>query len=364
MPHTYFGMTTFNSDQHPRITDGTFTDKEQTAPELALSILEDDEPTTKVDRARDYAEQMRNSDPRVSREATTALVAEVERTVRNMRRKTGLSEDQARDAVGDTILDLTARIKNGHSIKGGLVQTAAAAVCSRYVNGPVRHETAKALKLLKEEVSKQEAAAGHHLTSADIARIAGQIRVSDKFHARHRPVEDFHLIEGFVRPTSFSQFPDSYIDEKMHEFGYGAGVGFDGIGSATDKLAEELENREATKADAMKRLWDVIASDQDVPTATTNRLSRRDATNVQRYMSELPGGVLKAARDHEDGLDNRNTMALFAPFANLSATDKDAVATMLLNRATHAQNLWTSAMYSATKSKETEQAEKQNLVTA
>jgi hypothetical protein len=344
-------MTTFE-DLHPRAAEGTFTDKTQSAPELGSLTADNTLESEKVGSAREFADRVRHSDPRIAREGAAALLAEVERTVLNLRRKNGLTADQAQDAIGDTIEDLTKRIGNGHSVKGGLIQIAAVAVTSRYVNGPIRHETAKALRILKEEVTKSEAAVGRNLTSREVADLAVKVRTGADFNERHRPVEDFHLIQDFIRPTSFSQFPDSYIDEQMQQFGYDAGSTFEGMGSAADRLTEQLELKETTKSDAQNRLWEVIASDQDLPTATANRVPAAIASDVKAYMKQ-PDKVLQACRDHEKGVENKNTAALFAPFADLSDSERDRVVTTLLERSDYAQVIWESALYAATAGKST-----------
>ena len=352
-------MTNFET-LHPRITDGTFTDKPQTAPELTLAPTDPTDEAPKVRVAREFADQMRSDDKREAREATADLLAEVTSTVRSLRRARGLSEDQVEDSIGEVMIELLKRVNRGQSVQGGLVNTTARTVTSRHVNGPVRHETAKAIRILKERIDITEAERGEHLTSRQIAELADDIRMGDDFNHRHRPAENFHLIEGWVRPTSFSQFPDSYIDEQMHAFGYGAGRSFEGMDSAADQLAARLEKQgaakaEVTKAEAMKQLWDVFSDDQDLPKATPNRLSAVDAENVEAWMRgpkradvDIDGmdedeaaavlradrlaaneRIFKAIRDSEDGLETKSVVALFAPFAGITPTQRENVTSFL-----------------------------------
>jgi hypothetical protein len=338
-------MNTFE-DLHPRAVEGKFTDKPQSAPELGSLTADASVESEKIGSAREFADRVRHSDPRIAREGAAALLAEVERTVLNLRRKNGLTADQAQDAIGDTIEDLTKRIGNGHSVKGGLIQIAAVAVTSRYVNGPIRHETAKALRILKEEVTKSEAAVGRNLTSREVADLAGKVRTGADFNERHRPVEDFHLIQDFIRPTSFSQFPDSYIDEQMQTFGYGSDARFDGVDSAANILAVELETKKTKKADAQARLWEVLAKDRDLPAVTENYIPHKFAAPMKEHMNE-PDMVLQACRDYEEGLDNKNTATLFAPFKDVSAKDKGKIVEMLSERFEFAQVIWESALNSS-----------------
>jgi hypothetical protein len=349
----------FDNTQHPRdLGDGKWIDRTFSAPEIDLNASTARDTETS-DKARDYAAGARHADPRIAREATAALLAEVERTVGNLRLKTGLNSDQVQDAIGDTMVDLYARINKGHHIGGGLIQIAANAVCSRYVNGPIRHETAKALKLLKLRIAAEEARVGHHISSRDIANLADDIRMGADFHERHRPVEDFHLIQDFVRPTSFSQFPDSYIDEQMHEFRYGiASTWNNEMGNASDRLAEAVEHRDVPVAEARKRFWDVIAEDQFAPKAAENRIGSEDAAELQVRMSSQVNGVIAACRAHEEGERNENTYALFAPFGVLTPDQRDSIVEVFMERSGHAELLWTSALTAATKTPLVEGAER------
>jgi hypothetical protein len=351
----------FDSNKHPRNLDnGKYVEQTFSAPDISDLTYDptDTYNADTTDAAYDYAVGVRHSDPRISRAASSALKAETERTISMLRRKNGLSFADSQDATSDTFAQLAGNINRGGVVRGGLIQDIAVKVCSQYVNGPVRHETAKAIRLLKQRVAEEEARVGHHISPAEVAAIATDVRMGPDFNYRHRPQEEFHLIQDFVRPTSFSQFPDSYIDEKMHEFGYSDGSTFDGQDTASDRLAESIEMKDTTRAEGLKRLWEVTAEDQEVPQATANRIGRADAAKVQAYMTEQKNGVMSACRDHEDGIDNKSTYALFAPFAGLTEGDRDQIVSVLMERSGHAEALWTSALNAATKSAEIEREEK------
>lgn len=351
----------YNEAEHPRDANGAqWVDRTYSGPEINLGTGKSSwEDTSAADSARDYAARIRHSDAGVSRRGAEDMLAEVQRTMGRLRSRTGLSFHEAQDAVGDTMVDLLGRTNNGHNIEGGLVQWASNAVASRFVNGPeLRHETTKGITLLKLARAEREAETGQHMTSREIDEMAEEIRMGPKFNPQHRPIKDYQRIQDFIRPTSFSQFPDSYIDEQMHAFGYGAGSTFDDQGSASDRLAAEVEEKRTSKAAAMKRLWEVTAEDQDVPKAAADRIGRTDSANVQNYMSNQTNGVMNACREHEEGLKNKNTYALFAPFADLTANDRDNIVAVFLERSGHAEALWSSALNAATKSKETEASER------
>lgn len=352
----------FNEADHPRdANNAQFIDRQHSTPEINLggTAKPSWEDTSAADSAADYAARIRHSNPGVARRGAEDLLAEVKRSVGRMRPKTGLSFHDAEDATSETTFDMLKRVKHGHNVEGGLVQWASGAVSSRFVNGPeLRHETTKGITLLKQARADREAETGEHMTSREIDELAEEIRTGPKFNKYHRPIQGYQHIQDFIRPTSFSQFPDSYIDEQMHEFRYGIGSTFEDQGSASDRLAAEVEDKVTSKADAMKRLWEVTAEDQDVPKATADRIGRTDAANVQNYMSAQTNGVMNACREHEEGIKNKNTYALFAPFSDLTANDRDAIVAVFLERSGHAEALWSSALNAATKSKKTETDER------
>jgi hypothetical protein len=345
-----------NEETQPRhIDSGKWANKEQTSPEIALNATEPDE----RQRTRpyfNYTKEVFNSDPRRSREGSAALLAEVEATIRTLRVKNGLSDDQVQDAIGDTMLDLTNRISRGRNVQGGLVQIAATAVCSRYVNGPIRHENARAIRILKARISEIESSDGRHVSTKEIETLAVNIRTGTDFDPRHRPIENFHLIQDFVRPTSFSQYPDTYVDTLMHEHGASAPAADVDSESSTATLAAALESKEINRAEAIRQMWTAIAEDQGAPQAKANNIPRVHTSYLTAQMKD--GGVLRACRDHHDGVDSRATNAFFAPFGKISAAEQDAVVELMVSRPAHAEHLWASAMMAATKSTETERLER------
>lgn len=256
----------------------------------------------------------------------------------------GLSHADVQDAIGETLLELMKRIDQGHPVPGAIVQRIATTVCSRYLNGPVRHETAKALRILKERVTEAEARSGHSLSRAAVAALAEELRVGPDFNPRHRPVEDFHLVEGFTKPTSIDHQLADFLDVALRRAGDDGERGYAGAAGACDRLLDHVEIGDASKTEARLRLWAAVAADEGLPVACPGRVPRRIAADLRAYIAGLPGGVLTACRDHLDGRSTRATIALFAPFEAPGAHGEDAIVRYLSTRTTFATRLWESAL--------------------
>ncbi|MGH3705739.1 MAG: hypothetical protein ACRDT9_13980 [Agromyces sp.] len=312
-----------------------------------------------VQRPRDFRADLVSPDPDVRRAAAAGLVVEVTRAVRGLRRRVGLSEADAEDAIGETLLELVKRVGQGHPVPGAVVQRIATAVCSRFVNGPVRHETAKALRILKERVAEAEAAAGRSLSRAAVAALAEEVRLGPDFSPRHRPVERFHLVEGFTKPTSIDQHYADFIDAAALRSGAVLERGYAGAAGACDQLLDEFDLGLSTRAALRVEIWAAVAADEDLPIAVAGRIERRVAADLRAYVVGLPDGILTACRDHLEGRRSRATVALFAPFADPGEQGEDAIARYLSSRATFATRLWDSALVLATSRSSTVQAERE-----
>jgi hypothetical protein len=296
----------------------------------------------------DYRTGLESTDPSVRREAAAGLVAEVTRAVRGLRRRVGLSEADADDAIGETLLELVKRAGQGHPVPGAVVQKIATSVCSRFVNGPVRHETAKALRILKERVAEAEARAGRTLSRGAVAALAEEVRLGPDFSPRHRPVERFHLVEGFTKPTSIDQHYADFVDAAALRSGAVLERGYAGAGGACDRLLDEIDLGLSTKSAIRVEVWAAVAADEDLPVAVAGRIERRVAADLRAYVAGLPDGILTACRDHLEGRMSRATVALFAPFADPGDHGKDAIARSLAGRSAFATRLWDSALVLAT----------------
>ena len=297
---------------------------------------------------RDFGVELADADAGVRRRAAGALIVEVARAVRGLRRRVGLSDADVQDAIGETLLELVKRVDQGHPVPGAVVQRIATTVCSRFVNGPVRHETAKALKILKERVAEAEARAGRSLSRAAVAALAEDVRLGPDFSSRHRPVEQFHLIEGFTKPTSIDEHYADFVDAVVFRSGAVLERGYAGAGGACDRLLDELDLGLSSKATLRVELWSAVAADEGLPHAIPGRIDRRVAADLRAYVTTLPDGILEACRDHLNGRRSRATVALFAPFDEPGAHGEDAIARYLSTRATFATRFWDSALVRAT----------------
>ncbi|MFK4731512.1 hypothetical protein ROT00_17620 [Agromyces mediolanus] len=306
---------------------------------------------------RDWTIDLASEDPHEVRRAASELLAETTRSVRGLRNRMGLSDADMQDAVGETLLELAKRLEAGHPVPGAIVQRVATTVCSRFVNGPVRHETAKALRILKERVAAEEAVVGRALSSRAVAELAEEVRLGPDFNPRHRPVERFHLVEGFSKPLSIDRYDADVVDVLLSravdvpsEFGAGADAAIPGAGSAggaCDRLLDRLERGRVTRREAKLELWNAVAADEELPRPTPGRLDRRIGADLLAYADELPEGIVTACRERLDGRASRAVFALFAPFAELDEQAKDAIAEALARRGAFATRIWASAVAQA-----------------
>jgi hypothetical protein len=296
------------------------------------------------DEVRDWTVDLADPAAPGARTAARELVDEVMRAVRGLRRRVGLSDADVQDAVGDTLLELTKRLRRGQPVPGAVVQKVAAAVSSRFVNGPVRHETAKALRLLKERVAAEEAKLGASLSRLAVERLAEEVRTGPDFNPRHRPVERFHLIEGFSKPASIDQFAHEVVDAMLHRATLGEERGYRGAAGACDGLLDQVQLGARTRRQAQDALWTVLAFDEGLPGALPGWVRREVAADLVAYVRALPEGVVTACRQHLDGRRTRATVALFAPFGELPDADEDAIARFLASRPAFATRIWESAL--------------------
>jgi hypothetical protein len=304
------------------------------------------DPGVRVD-ARDWTIDLADPSAPGARTAAHELVDEVTRAVRGLRRRIGLSDADVQDAIGDTLLELAKRLRRGQPVPGAVVQKVATAVSSRFVNGPVRHETAKALRLLKQRVAAEEARLGASLSGLAVERLAEEVRTGPDFNPRHRPVERFHLIEGFSKPTSIDQFAHEVVDAMLLRATRGEERGYRGAAGACDSLLDQMQLGHRSKRHALDALWAVIAFDEGLPGALPGWVRREVAADLVEYVRALPEGIVTACRQHLEGRSTRGTAALFAPFGTLPEFEADAIARFLASRASFATRIWESALREA-----------------
>ncbi|MCM3657479.1 hypothetical protein M3147_09475 [Agromyces mediolanus] len=308
---------------------------------------------------RDWTVDLASEDPHEVRRAAAELLDETTRAVRGLRVRMGLGDADVQDAIGETLLELAKRLEAGHPVPGAIVQRVATTVCSRFVNGPVRHETAKALRILKERVAAEEAVLGRALSSRAVAALAEEVRLGPDFNPRHRPVERFHLVEGFSKPLSIDRYDADVVDVLLSRAidargsadgtadATTAGLAGTVTGGACDRLLDRLERGRVTRREAKLELWAAVAADEELPRPTRGRLDRRLAADLQAYVEELPEGVVTACREQLEGRETRAVFALFAPFAELDGPQKDAIAEALARRGGFATRIWASAVAQA-----------------
>ena len=327
-------MTIFDTLQHPRSsTSGEFVDKAQSPAEVSLK--KPISPSQQRIQNFDYAEVIRTGDRRAANLAAAKLLADTRLAITDLGVRRGLSDTQIDDAVGDSLASLSVNIRNGGSVRRGLIQHRSLSIVTSAAAGPVRHETARGRKLVQEKVEQREIEAGRLLTEHEVTAIAQHIR--DNWpDPRHRPVEGFHL-DSVVAPTVPAEHTDlvqleerrAPRDEESESF------------ASRQQLEKRIDDGLAAKQHA----WTVFAEATDLPQPTPGWIQKSDARNVAAHCA---GRIAEIAADHLAGVRGRDQVGLFAPFAHLSSEDRDEVARALASHPGFAERLWASALTEAT----------------
>ncbi|WP_159604762.1 hypothetical protein [Agromyces humi] len=330
-----------------RTADGQYTFKTNSGAEVVLE-LHPDNGWVFVDTPSDYTELINSGDRRVAHAALAAMYVDVRRSVARRVSKVGLNPQLTEDIVGDAGEHFTVRFNNGKPIQGGLINQYASSLTSRQVNPGVRHEIAKGFKLVAKAIEEAQHESGKELSSKEIDELSEKIRMSSEFKDGHRPPKGFMNLKTLSSPVSASQFSDSYIDEVAYHTGYGQDSSFDGAGSQRDKLVEFVEEKEMSRADAKKQVWSAYSADFDLPPAAENWIARKDAEAVASFMRRDERSIARACQDFEDGKQSKYTVALFAPYGDITPRQKQELVELFISNP-HGMKLWRAALEEAVK---------------
>ncbi len=258
--------------------------------------------------------------------------------------RTGLSrediEDVAQGAIASALLSV--KRSDGKSVEAPLLYKATRALASRLVDTHSRHEDSKAYRDWKVAVSTKEAELGRHLSPTERNTIAEQIR--ENWHnPRHKPSRGFQYETKVISTDAYGvdlaetyAAPDTVI-------GAGSVVAHD--------LADRLEDRTISKAEAKRHLWNALAEDdEDLPKAHRGFVSK---TAHERHRKNIRDAGAVAVRYLSGQSTHAEEASLFAPFGapgNVTPIERDAIATALATRQKYAHQIWRGALDFATES--------------
>ena len=282
----------------------------------------------------------------------TELLAAARQSVRTHAYRKGVRFVGEDDMVQETIAQvLTSQRSNGQIvITRPYVHTVGASVVAQAARGRLRAEDRKAIGIFGAQAKEMEDTIGRALTSAERDQLAAKIR-EEWPDPRHRPSVDF-LALAQVRVLSLDAVAGAhdghrtttFADELSESGLLSSTLGADDLAVDPDTPAGQVlsgarGNKTANRAEA----WNIYASMSDLPPAVSKGVSPRNATAARAHVGDA-GGVCVAAQTWLRGETNAATESLFAPFGALDESQRDRVASALLERSAYAEELWGAAM--------------------
>ncbi|PWJ61101.1 hypothetical protein B0H03_12039 [Rathayibacter iranicus NCPPB 2253 = VKM Ac-1602] len=355
-------MTDWNADMHPRghpNNAGSFTTKQNTDPEASLNYGAGS--LTPQGAGSLLEGTLTQTSERAARLIDDAVgVAAIQRAARRFAFRYQMSPDTRDDIAQDTIVDLLAQQRtNGLSAlrdNPALLNAAARAVASRYLDPNVRHEDLTGRALLKKTRAEQEKELGRSMTSAEYKRLADHIRLTE-FKPGRRPGAHYYLEN---RETSLSTplgeeftFGDTLVAEETD-------APFANDTSPLADIVDSLERKNThgdlvlgdgtalpkhTRSSVKAEAWNHFADVSDAPKVQRGTLDAVRAKAAAAAVVSHPGGVEQLARDWERGeTTEAQDAALFAPFGDLSMSDRERAVGQLLRQPSYAEDLYGSAL--------------------
>lgn len=307
---------TFIETAHPRDRVGKWTEKEHTQPEAGLG-----EPTREQEKER---------------------YDNVSRFARHYASRFSMDDATREDIVQTTILDVLGQQRRGtpHTFNPAFLNRATRAVAQRYLDPDVHHTTLTGRRELKAAEDIEQEVLGRSLLPGERDRLADQVRMS--FPAGRRPKPGFH-----IRDTAIS------LDTPLTSDGswtLGDTVAaedntYGGAPNAAAATLDALEGGDISVDDARAAAWTLLAGADAPPTRAG--VIRDPAEHLGR-VKEL-GGALAAAEAWQSGnLSPRDTATLFWAFDVRTDDDRRAVVEVLARHRNYADDLYASALQSAT----------------
>ncbi|WIE81004.1 hypothetical protein [Curtobacterium sp. MCSS17_016] len=266
------------------------------------------------------------------------LVADTQRLASQEVARMGMPYHLVDEVAGETLAAVYAAAASARKqgkekhIHGGFIRHIARAQLAMKVDGHKRHESSKGLRIWKERCAELAATLGRALTRTEEDAIADQIRQNwDK--PKHRPTVNFH------RPVSETSL-DGANEENPRQFAAEEQTDREG-GARAHNLADLIEEKDLTKVQARRQLWNVFADEDGAPEARPGRLSPH---SVRKAKTNIKDAVETARLWQAGALTDDDAASLFAPFGDLTRGEQDAVVKTILARPAYGHRMWIGAV--------------------
>ncbi len=266
------------------------------------------------------------------------LVADTQRLVGQEVARMGMPYQLVDEVAGETLAAVYAAAASKRNkgeetlIHGGFIRAIARKQLAMKVDPHKRHESSKALRIWKERTAKLEAELGRSLTKAEGDSLADDIRTNWD-DPKHRPIVNFH------RPIMETSI-DGANEENPRQFAAEAQPEREGSERA-HALADLVEEKDLTKSQARRQLWNVFAGEDGAPEARPGRLTSHTVRKAKTTITD----AVEAAHQWQNGaLTDQEAASLFAPFGDLNRAEQYAVANTILARPAYGHRMWTGAV--------------------
>lgn len=260
------------------------------------------------------------------------------------------------DMVQDTLEAVLKYKANNASIviTRPYVNTVGAGIVAQAARGRLRAEDRKAIGIFNRTVSEREAELGRQLTSKERDKVAAGIR-ADWPDTRHRPSADFVRFSQMRVLSLDATFRSGAGDDRTlgdtisDSTAFSTGLGADDQSVDPNTEAGRVLSGERTdRGRNRNEAWNLLATLSDIPAAVPDCLNHRNATACRAGVSN-GGGVRSAAQMWLRGETSDATHALFAPFGHVDEAARDDIAQGLLTHPDYAEELWASAVSTASR---------------
>jgi hypothetical protein len=266
------------------------------------------------------------------------LVSDTQRLVGQEVARMGMPYHFVDEVAGETLAAVyaTAASKRNQGtetvIHGGLIRDIARKRLAMKVDGHKRHESSAGLRMWKERSAALEAELGRSLSKGEGDALADQIR-NDWHDPKHRPSIGFHrpVIETSIDGANEENPRQFAAEDKPEREG----------GARAHNLADLIEEKDLTKTQARKQLWNVFADEDGAPEARPGRLTPHSVRKAKTNIKD----AVETARLWQNGyVTDDEAASLFAPFGDLTRGEQDAVVKTILARPAYGHRMWLGAV--------------------
>jgi len=268
------------------------------------------------------------------------LVRDTYRIVGQVVARMGLPFTNVDDIAGEVLSGLYATAASyrnegtPRTITGGLIRDIARKKTANTVDSHKRHEDSKGFRMWKALVSERQAELGRTLDARESNALAEEIRTNWPDQA-HRPAQDFHKL-----PVIVSIDNDGDDAGRVQQIAAADPI-IRGGGQRAHKLADLVEEKNLTKVQARRQLWNVFAAEESAPEALPGYLS---PTAIRHTKNTVKDALHTATQWQAGNTTDTEAASLFAPFGPLTDLEKKAVTNTILARPAYGHRMWLAAV--------------------